>query len=486
MSMMVGKFTAVTNLKLDLNAWWHRLSNSLKAGNRGLGVYLDGTGLTLMHLQKDFSGFQVLNLFFLPVEEGGVGNLAPRLREIVADWALEACPVSLAVSVEIGFFRQAALPRAAAENLPQVVAYELDRFLPLAADKLYYDFQVLQETDKEITLHLMALSREKVESCLLLLTEVGLKPMSLELAPTAAANAFAVLAGKLPASWLLLHLESGGFQLAQVQGQALGGFFIRSNLAAKEFSKALAAELSRPGVEGWDPKALCLYGRSGAGLDLAALGKGQGLDMVYPNHLAVKELPAETEYPGVLPALGAALKSLGKVPLAANLLPLTERAAPDFGVFSLTKVLLGVFLGLCLLWVGSALVHQRFLLYRVNRQIAALAPEAKQVEKQLEESRTLAKQMESLAKIGQSPDKLKILKDLTTLVPDNTWLFNLRLSKQNLEISGMSRSASDLIPLLEKSGWLKKTEFASPIVTDANKLEHFKIKAEIKGLEPAS
>jgi hypothetical protein len=53
-------------------------------------------------------------------------------------------------------------------------------------------------------------------------------------------------------------------------------------------------------------------------------------------------------------------------------------------------------------------------------------------------------------------------------------------------MGGLSKSAADLIPLLEKSGWLTKTEFASPIVTDANKLEHFKIKAEIKDLELGS
>ena len=87
--------------------------------------------------------------------------------------------------------------------------------------------------------------------------------------------------------------------------------------------------------------------------------------------------------------------------------------------------------------------------------------------------------MESLRKIAQSPDKLAVLKDLTQLIPDNTWLFNLRLSKQNCEPrAACRRAASDLIPLLDKSGLLKKTEFASPIVTDANKLEHFKIKAE--------
>ena len=140
-----------------------------------------------------------------------------------------------------------------------------------------------------------------------------------------------------------------------------------------------------------------------------------------------------------------------------------------------------VFLGLCLLWGASALVHERVVLYQVNSQMAALEPEARQVEKQLEESRTLAKQMENFRKMGSTPDKLRILKDLTELIPDNTWLFNLRLTRQDMDISGMSKSASDLIPLLEKSGWLTKTEFASPIVTDANKQEHFKIKADFKG-----
>jgi general secretion pathway protein L len=86
--------------------------------------------------------------------------------------------------------------------------------------------------------------------------------------------------------------------------------------------------------------------------------------------------------------------------------------------------------------------------------------------------------MESLHKIGQTPNKLKVLKDLTQLIPDNTWLSSLQLSKQFVNLGGTSTAASDLIPLLDKSGLLKKTEFASPTVTDANKLEHFKIKAE--------
>jgi general secretion pathway protein L len=294
------------------------------------------------------------------------------------------------------------------------------------------------------------------------------------------------LGGKLPNSWLVLHLAPGAFHLSQVKGHLMKGFIHQSGLPPRKFAQHLKSEIHRLTEDGSAPKALALYGAGGQDFDAATLGREQGLDMVYPNLFPLKGLPPETELPGALPALGAALRSLGKVSLGANLLPAPERVRLDFGRLSLTKLLVLVFLGLCVAWAGNALIHQRIVLYQVNRQLATLTPEAKQVESQLEESRALAKQMENLRKVSQSPDKLKVLKDLTTLIPDNTWLFNLHLSKQTLDISGMSRSASDLIPLLEKSGWLQKTEFASPIVTDANKLEHFKIKAEIKGLEPGS
>ena len=177
---------------------------------------------------------------------------------------------------------------------------------------------------------------------------------------------------------------------------------------------------------------------------------------------------------------------LGQVLLGSNLLPPEERAPVKLSRFSTTTMLLVVFLGLFTFWGASALIHTPIELYRLNRQIARLTPEAQQVEGLLKESRNLANQMASLRKIGNSPDKLKILNDLTRLIPDDTWLFNLRINKQHLEMDGMSNSASDLVPLLDKSGWLDKAAFASPIVTDANKLEHFKIKGETKGLEPGS
>jgi hypothetical protein len=470
-------------LRGNMSQWWDALAASVLTGMDGLGAYLGGEGLTLVQVHKSLWGIETGGWATYPFKFGKMEDVAAALQETVAAWSLESCPVSLAVSPHLGFFRQVSFPRAASENLAQVVAYELDRFLPLPADNLFYGFQVQEETETEINIMLMAVPRDQVEVGLRLLTEATLRPIAVELAPVAAGRVFGLSGRPLPVSWLLLHLGGGSYELTHIQGAKVKAFGQGRNLRGKELSRAILAQIEAMAAAGPEPQVLGLYGRGGADFNVGILKKHE-LEVIYPSHIPIKGLQPEMNLDEVLPAVGAGLACVGKAPLGVNLLPPAERAAIRLGRFSFTTILVLIFLGLGCLWGASALIHTRVALYRTNRQITKLSREGKEVESLLQESRALAQQMESLRKIGQSPDKLMILKDLTQLIPDNTWLFNLRLNKQYVNLSGMSSSASDLIPLVDKSGLFKKTEFASPIVTDANKLEHFKIKAEFKGLEP--
>jgi Tfp pilus assembly PilM family ATPase len=212
------------DVKNTVSHWWDVLAASVAAGSSGLGAYLGREGLTLVQVQKGLSGIQVVHWANFLIESGKIADLAPMLRETVAAWDLETSPVSLAVSQHLGFFRPATLPRAALENLPKVVSYELDRFLPISADSLYYSFQVLDEKESEIHLMLMALPRDRVEPCLGLLAEATLRPVALELAPLAAGNVFAFSPRPLPPSWLLLHLEDGSFDLTHFHKGKLRAF----------------------------------------------------------------------------------------------------------------------------------------------------------------------------------------------------------------------------------------------------------------------
>ncbi|MFZ5453093.1 MAG: PilN domain-containing protein [Thermodesulfobacteriota bacterium] len=465
-------------------SWWETISAALLTEAPSLGVYLDKSGLTLAQVHKGFSGIQVTHLERLLRGENNFVSLEPQIQEIISAWDLSNCPVNLAVSRDLCFFREVQLPLAAAENLAQVVSYEVDRFLPLPSQNLFYDYQVLKETESGIHLMLLALPREPVEQCLALLTRAGLKPYSLEPGPVAAANAFSLWGGKPPASWLLLQEEQGVLELTHIRGRTLGFSRPLRPKPRERLGEALLAEIRRLEEAGSPPLALGLYGQITAAPEITALARQENLTVINADSISIQGLPRERELePMALMAVGAALRGLGKVPVGTNLLPPEERAAVTSSGFSLNKLLLLVFVALVFLYPLSLLAHKRVQLYQVDRELAQITPEVRQVEKQLHQVRSLAKQMKNLRRLEKSPDKLNVLKDLTQLIPKHTWLFNLRISQQYLEMGGMSRSAADLIPLLEKSGWLTKTEFASPIVTDANKLEHFKIKAEIKGLE---
>jgi Tfp pilus assembly protein PilN len=471
------------DLKANLGQWWNTLASSMLSGMDGLGVYLQENKLTLVQVSKRLSGLQLGRWATYPYEPGKLEELAEVLQKIVPAWIPKSSPVSLAVTPHLGFFRRASLPRAAAENLARVVAYELDRFLPLPTEQLFYDFQVLAETETEIHFMLMAVVRDRVEACLRLLSEAGLSPVAVELAPVAAGKVFALSGRPLPPSWGLLHLEDGSFDLTHFQGAKVNAFAQGRNLRKQELSRAILAQVDAMAVTRPEPQVLGLYGRDGGDFRVGVLKKHE-LEVIHTSQITLPGLDPDMDLGEVLPAVGAGLSCVGQTSLGVNLLPPAERAAIWLGRFSFTNLLLLVLVGLVCLWGVSALIHTRVQLYRIDREIARLTPEAKKVETLLHESRVLANQMESLRSIGQSPDKLVVLRDLTQLIPENTWLINLRLSKQGVNLSGMSASASEMIPLLDKSGLLKKTEFASPIVTDANKLEHFKIKAEFKGLEP--
>jgi general secretion pathway protein L len=74
--------------------------------------------------------------------------------------------------------RQITLPAAAQENLGQVIRFEMDRLTPFAADQVYYDHKVEQESsaDELIPISIALVPRKKIASWLSLLDGVGIRP----------------------------------------------------------------------------------------------------------------------------------------------------------------------------------------------------------------------------------------------------------------------------------------------------------------------
>ncbi len=463
---------------------WTIITNEVMAGAGSLGACWDRQHLTLVHIQKGFATPQVTHAIRWPLPEEGPEGLASQIAETLSAWGVHGAPVSLAVSPQLGFMRQVTLPLAARENLAKVVSYEIDRFLPLGADRLVFDFQIAGQTETEITLALMALPREFIEGWLRVCADAGLKPICVELAPAAAANAFGLLAGRLPYSWLLLRVGETDYDLVHIQSNAMRHWHSARMISADRLTADVTAEIKQVSGEGAEPTAFCIYGRGAGQLRTSTLMEQFAVPVIRESQVTVKGLELEAENSAYfLPALGAALRGVGKVPVKTNLLPESDRAVVKLTGLFLTRVLLILLLSLSVVWMGSIFLHKKISLLRVENQLAQLRPAVQQVEKKLTEAQALGKQLQDIQKkVEQYPSTLVILKELTQIIPEHTYLYSLRFRKGQIEIGGKSASAADLISIMEKSGYFTKTEFVSPIVTDDTGSEIFKIKADIKGV----
>jgi general secretion pathway protein L len=73
-----------------------------------------------------------------------------------------------------------------------------------------------------------------------------------------------------------------------------------------------------------------------------------------------------------------------------------------------------------------------------------------------------------------------LLREMTRLIPDDTYLTDYTFRDGRIEISGLSPSASRLIPLLEASALFRNVHFSSAIVSQGKEQERFKIRLNLE------
>jgi general secretion pathway protein L len=116
------------------------------------------------------------------------------------------------------------------------------------------------------------------------------------------------------------------------------------------------------------------------------------------------------------------------------------------------------------------------------------------IEKVQKQRGELDKEFSEFVKITSGEvSKVEILKELTQVLPSTVWIWNIKYSGGEVEISGFADSASELIPLLDRSPLFEKVEFLAPVTKERERRmggdkekERFKIKMRLEGRRVAS
>ena len=379
-------------------------------------VYLKGTlrgikcaASSIFNLEKDVPLNQKLHAAGLAVtefmQENAIGNAS----------------VYVGLPPGSAMFREIEFPAAVRQNLGTTLTYELDKYIPIPIDEIYFDYQVIGgEGNNRITVLLMVVKRNELQHYLDFCQRIPGGVNGIEIASTAVSNGLMyVLKGK--------------------STQDLG----------EDFQKLLKGEKPSETSQAENVSAL----------------------------MASFNLPSET----LVDAFGLALKGMRKVPVEINLMPSEYRRRPNRTGYYAMIFLAGLLVLSVLGWAGSWWMHQKMVSRSLNAELKRLTIEMATIKEIQGRIDVIQGQLSELNALNETYVPLSdILRELTQILPEGAWIQEFNLDKNKIRIQGYADSASDLISSLETSPFFKDVYFTSAIVKEKDGRERFNISLELE------
>jgi general secretion pathway protein L len=451
----------------------------------GLGIYVGTHEVALAHVTKRFFSVALrrARTFPLPTADRPAERRQALTQAVLAfagEQRVDTRRAYLCLPREEALFNRVVLPAAARENLAQVLEYELEHLVPLPKEQLFLDWSVRSLGEDRIEVLLMCIPREVVRVYLESLADAFVRPRGIVLASTAIADYLAFCHGGGARGPIGLMIGDGrSVELALVsEGRLVASQLVPAQHAASpaELSRSLARQLADGAVAAEDTQLFRWQLANGSGPALPDIGDG---DLV---RLATGRLEAPMEFfearePAVLPAVGAALDAVreGSVPL--NLLP-AEGRVRDEGI-SLTTIVLVAMVGVLLLvWGSSALVKDELLRRQIRDELAVRAPQVEEAKSTQSEIEDYRHQLDILAP-AQERRAIVMLKELSDLIPQDAHLTSINMRQDRITLEGLARSASELVPALDKSKLFRNVSFTSPTTKTGDK-ERFTLALEVE------
>lgn len=431
-----------------------------------VGIELRGEDMLIASLQGNFSEGTFTSFTRIP---GYAQRNREDLRREIASFfkanGLGKDNVVLGIPREELVLRSLDLPAEVIENLKQVVQYQVQAFEPTEDDRFYHDYTLIPNASagKRLTVLLAMVRKSALDSLLEFMLELGIRPVLVTGAAIGLSNMFLhhrkavedktfMLADLAPESVELLAFRNGS--LAYSRAVAKESDMSWKEAVLKEIDEA--ASRLRLGPDGAVEK-LILAGESSKGArneiiaaipDCELIQNFLGLEATGDNVAVIQEAAS---------TIGLAFTGMVRKPaIRMNLTPLERRAHQSrWAYVSAAALGAAVLLLLCALGVHRV-VQERMLVRQLDQEIASLKPAVERVQALRRQSEAMEKRIKSTEEfLNQRDLNLEIIRELTTILPPDTYLTTYTYREGTIQLSGSSGSASDLIPKLEKSRLLK-------------------------------
>jgi Tfp pilus assembly protein PilN len=460
----------------------------------GLDFRQDHLVLTL--LRKSFgrirlAGYGIYPLPSQVLREDQEAQMISLITTFMSKHQADKDNVSIAIPREKVVARFISLPIATKENLRKVLEYETSKYTPFEKGEIYFDYCILKEEREWIYLFAVFAKKAEVDPYLSLLKKIGIQPISIQIPSTGALNLFFHNQGiKGDEVSVLLDVTEPFFEMNIVQGIDWKESFHLPLPPEKKESRVMNT-LRRSGLESQSisTSTFFVFGLSADERISSALKEATQVKAVSSPPLQRIRLEDGGSIPyKIYASIGIPLKGLINTRVDLNFLPFEMRKKVRQIGKPLFFILASIALALSLSWGGGIFVRYRNELDSVNAEIKKRRPEVEAVEKLQKRKEELVKEISELRKIETGEvGMIQILQELTRLLPTTAWIWNFKYNGKEIEISGFSDSAANLIPILNNSPLFEKVEFLAPVTkehitrgVEGKEQERFKIKARLR------
>lgn len=466
-----------------------------------LGIDFQKHHLVLTHLKRAFGKVRLIDFGVHPLlpesqKEEREAQLISLINSFISKHQIHRNRVSISIPREKVVIRFITFPAATKENLRKVLEYETPRFTPFEKGETYFDYELLKEEKEGLRLLVAFVKKAEVDYHLTLLKKVGIQPLSIQIPSVAALNLFFYHEGpKDGIPTILLDVTEPFAELNLLREREWVESY-HLTLPQEEKASRIVNLLRRTGLkeDALSQSAFFVYGSCIEEPLYSSLKTTPPIRDVLPLPLHRLSIRKEVTNPVKFYAsIGLPLRELTQTRFGLNLLPVEMRkkvrqfGKPLFLILAAVVFILGVTWGLG--------IYQRYknAWDAVNGEMRRRKPEIDAVEKLQKQKEGLSKEITEFTKIEtEEPSKVEILRELAQVLPATVWIWNLKYTGKEIEISGFADSASDLIPLLDKSPFFEKVEFVGPLTKERMRMivggspvdkekERFKIKMRLEG-----
>jgi general secretion pathway protein L len=466
------------------------------------GIDFKQNHLVLTLLKKSLGKIRLVDFGIYPIppevkKEEREAQMIGMLNAFISKHQISKEHVFISIPREKVVARFITLPVAAKENLRKVMEYEVPKYTPFEKEEIYFDFQIIKQEKDWLHLFAVFVKKAELDYYLSFLKRIGIQPISIQIPTTSALNLFLYHKGSQANEVsVLFDIAESFLEMNIIHGKEgwRDSFHLPLSLEEKESKWMNTLKQSGLNIDSFSKANFYVYGLGANEKTVGSLrNAGSIKEVSLPPMDRIIDHGHSNLYT-IYASVGVPLKGLTKIPLDINLLPFEMRKKMRQIGKPLFMILLTLALILGLIWGIGVFSQYRNELKAVTAEIKKRKPEVEMVEKLQKQKEELGKEIFEIQKIkSEETSKIEILRELTQLLPNTVWIWNFKYNGKEIEISGFADSASDLIPLLDKSSLFEKVEFLAPVTKERQmrldgdkEKERFRIKAKLEGRKTGS